>query len=90
MANKKKNFWYVLVLTEQGPVFVTDIQYQPYERASWDTSAKPLGLSESKAKDLATTLMMNFETAYPIWSPGEITGQPYLYDKGKFEWVWNK
>lgn len=89
MANKKKNFWYVLVLTNDGPVFVTGIKYVPHKYAEWQKDQKPLELDESVAKDLATGLMVNFYSAYPVCAPIELDNQPYFYDRGKFEWIWN-
>ena len=82
---KKKNFWYVLVMTNYGPVFVTKINYGN-RTAEWNKLEKPLEMSAERAKDLATGLMMNFNTALPVCSPIAIEMQLYYYDKGQFEW----
>ena len=76
MAQKKKNYWYVLVLTDVGPKFVTSVEYSP-KIAHWDKLEKPLELGESGAKDLALGLNANFFTAYPVCMPFEVTHQPY-------------
>ena len=86
---KKKNFWYVLVLTNEGPKFVTKVN-NLNKTAEWDKLAKPLDFSEVYAKDLALGLMMNWFTAYPICAPIELDHQPYRYNEGHFEWVKNE
>ena len=83
---KKKNHWYVLVLTSDGPAFVTAVQYAN-KTAEWDKLEKPLEMSESVAKDLAFGLMCNFHTAYPVCAPIEMDNQPYRYNIGHFEWA---
>ena len=85
MAQKKKNYWYVLVLTSEGAKFVTGIEHDT-KIAHWDGLEKPLEFSESMAKDLAFGLNANFFLAYPVCMPFEITHQPYFYKLGKFEW----
>lgn len=89
MANKKKNYWYVLVLTNEGAKFVTKVEHHP-KVAHWDEKEKPLELSESMAKDLAFGLMANFYLAYPVCAPIELDQQPYRYKEGHFKWVWNE
>ena len=86
---KKKNFWYVLVLTNDGPKFVTKIEHVG-KMAHWNEDESPLELSESYAKDVALGLMMNFYIAYPVCATIELDKQPFYYDKGKFEWVWKE
>lgn len=83
----KKNYWYVLVLTDGGPTFVTKVEYAG-KTAFWDKSEKPLELGMEQAKDLAFGLRCNFYSAYPVCCPVEQTSQPYRYDAGHFEWVW--
>ena len=39
-----------------------------------------------RAKDIAWGLMANFNTAFPVCSPTEMTCQPYYYNKGHFVW----
>ena len=86
---KKKNYWYVLVLTSEGAKFVTKINYSD-KTAEWDGVAKPLEMDMSRAKDLAFGLMCNFHQAYPVCSPIELDAQPYYYSKGHFEWKWTE
>lgn len=88
MATKKKSYWYVLVMSNSGPVFVTEIEYAN-KTAHWDMDKPPLELTQSSAEDLAFGLMCNFHTAYPVKAPIELE-QPYRYSLGKFEWKWNK
>lgn len=89
MGRKKTNYWYILVLTNEGPKFLTSIDYK-YKDAEWDMLKAPLELDEGQAKELAFGLMVNFHQAYPVCSPVELKNQPYFYDKGKFKWEWNE
>ncbi len=86
---KKKNYHYVLVCSSEGAVFVTGIS-NANKCAFWDKSEKPLEMGEYKASDIALGLSANFYNAYHIKSAFEITTQPYFYDKGHFEWVWDE
>ena len=86
MATKKqKEFWYVLVLTETGPTFVTSLGEG--KTAYWNKSEKPYEFSKAWAKDLCIGLTWNGYTSFTVCSPFEIDRQPYLYEKGHFEWV---
>lgn len=82
---KKKNFYYVMVFTNSGPVFVTAIHYSN-KTAEWNKLDKPLEMSKSEAEDLTFGLMVNFNTAFTIVSPIKYNTQPYRYDAGHFEW----
>ena len=84
---KKKNFWYVLVMTNDGPRFVTDVAYSPHKEAKWELDKKPLELSETSAKDISLGLLLNFYMALPVCSPIEMTEHPYRYACGHFEWI---
>ena len=75
---KKKNFWYVLVITNYGPVFVTKVN-NTNKTAEWNSLEKPLELDAFWAKDLALGLNLNFNLAYPVCYPIEIDTQPYNY-----------
>ena len=85
MARKEKNYWYVLVLTNDGPVFVTSVDYHT-KTAHWERLEKPLELGEYKAKDLTFGLTVNFYTAFAVCLPIERDSQPYRYKVGHFEW----
>ena len=87
MGRKKTNYWYILVLTNEGPKFLTG--FVGKSDAEWDMLKAPLEVSESTAKEVALGLMVNFFIAYPVCSPVELKNQPYFYDKGKFKWEWN-
>lgn len=86
---KRKNFYYVLVMTDEGPVFVTDIL--PNKWASYEKTEKPMEFgSKEYANDVALGLTLNFNLAYMVVTPYEIEGQPYLYSDGKLVWKSNK
>lgn len=91
MATKKKsNYWYVMVCTEVGPVFVTSVD-NASKTAQWNKVTKPKELGEYWAKDLAFGLRCNFFSAFAVVSPIELDAQPYRYaDGGHFEWKWDK
>lgn len=89
MAGKKKNYWYVIVMTGEGAVFVTSVDHST-KMAHWNRNEKPLELGEFTAKDLSLGLMCNFTSAFAVCAPIEIDHQPYLYSRGHFEWVANE
>ena len=89
MATKKQNYWYVLVLTEGGPVFVTSYSLSPKE-AYWKKDEAPKELSADFAKDLALGLTWNGNVAFAVCSKFELDQQPYRYDMGQFEWKMNE
>lgn len=82
MANKKYHY-YVLVMTEEGPKYVTSIL--PHHMAEWKTEDKPLEMSASYAEDVYTGLCLNFFTAVLVKSRFEIDHHPYRYEKYKIE-----
>ena len=82
---KKKNYYYVLVFTNSGPVYVTSVDYSD-KTAMWDKKEKPLEMGEYRAKDLAMGLCANFNLAVAVNSFYELDSQPYLYSIGEFEW----
>lgn len=91
MANSKKtkkNFWYIIVLANDGARFITSLDYST-KYARWEKNEKPLEMSESTSKDIALGLALNGYTAFPVCSLYELDRQPYLYNKGSFKWVWN-
>lgn len=88
MANKKKNFWYVIVMTSTGPTFVTGIN-RSEKTAQWNKDEKPLELGEYWAKDLAFGLQCNWNIAYAVCNGYELDSQPYRYNVGSFEWKMN-
>lgn len=86
MATKKQTkWWYVLVLTDEGPKFVTSVGSD--NTANWDKVGTPYEMSENWAKSISLGLTWNGWTAFAICSSYEITYQPYRYSNGHFEWV---
>ena len=88
-AKAKKNYWYVLVLTNGGPVFVTKVEYSP-KYAYWNKEELPLEFGQEQAKDLAMGLQVNGTMAYAVCNFYELENQPYYYNRGHFEWVEGK
>ena len=82
MAKKKSTFYYVLVITGAGPVFVTSVDYSD-KTAHWDKDKAPLELDKYRAEDLTLGLNLNGHLAYPVCSKWEIDGQPYRYNVGE-------
>lgn len=83
----RKYFYYVLVMTNSGPVFVTGIPERNW--ANYNKDEKPMEFgSKSYAQEVANGLCMNFQQAYMITSQWEIERQPYRYNDGHFEWHW--
>ena len=85
---KKKNYYYVMVLTEEGPKYVTSIG--DHHTAHWDMLEKPMEFSKEWAEDITRGLLLNFINAVMVVMPIEIDNQPFRYNKGKFEWKWNE
>lgn len=88
MANKK-NYWYVLVMTDNGPKFVTKVNYSD-KTAEWNYNEEPLELDRGRAQDLSMGLTLNSNMAYAVCQSWEIDSHPYRYSMGKFEWKWNE
>ena len=84
----KKNWYYILVMTNDGPVFVTEIL--PNKFAKWDKLEKPKEFSKERADDITFGLVANFNLAFTICSKFELDCQPYRYRDGKFKWVENE
>ena len=82
MAN---SFYYVLVLTEEGGVFVTDTNGKNVE---YDMEKTPKSFTKGMAEDIrfGLTLSVMLPT-YVIVSPFALTSQPFKYDQGCFTWV---
>lgn len=81
----KKIHYYVLVITNAGPVFVTS-KDNSSKTAYWNKDEKPLELSKTVAEDLALGLNLNMHKAYVVSLPWEEENQPYCYSLGEFEW----
>lgn len=88
MANTKtrnKNYYYVLVMAEDGPAFVTSMD-NLQKMAHWNKDEKPLELGKSTAESLALGLNVNFHSAFVVSSRVSIDGQPYNYKYWQIEW----
>lgn len=82
---RKQNFYYVMVMTDNGPTFVTSVSRSD-RTAFWNKEEKPLELGRYGAEDLCIGLNLNGNLAYTICSKYELEEQPYLYNRGEFEW----
>ena len=89
MANKKQNWYYVLVMSDDGPVFVTSVKYSP-KVAHWDKTEKPLSMDKFWAEDLTLGLNLNWHTAFTVCSKFELDTQPYRYSDYHIEWKENE
>jgi len=87
MASKKPKakWWYVLVMTDKGPTFVTYLGAD--NTAKWEKDKPPYEMGEYWAMNVAKGLTWNGNIAYAVNSEFDITHQPYLYSMGHFEWV---
>jgi len=84
MANKKY-YYYVLVFTDEGPKYVTSVEYET-KTASWDKTQKPKEFSMHEADNLVFGLICNMFSALTVKSPIELNTQPYRYDSYEIEW----
>ena len=79
MATKKTtNHYYVLVFANNGPAYVTSVDYSN-RSARWDKDKAPYEFSKSSAEDLVLGLNLNFHQAVLVTSKFEIDYQPYNY-----------
>lgn len=84
-AKSTKKHYYVLVMSESGPKFVTKVNYGD-KTAEWNYNEKPLEFDKMWAEDLVLGLNLNFNTAYLICQNWEIEHQPYRYEDYKIKW----
>jgi hypothetical protein len=73
----KKNFHYVLVFTEEGPVYVTSVNNATHY-AKWDKNEIPKAFPKYYAEDLVLGLNLNFHNAVLVTSKFELS-HPYSY-----------
>ena len=82
---KKKEYWKVLVMTNNGAVFVT--KTNNWERtAEWNKKEKPLDFTKADAQYLAMGLTMNGHLAFATCNTWDMDKQPYRYEEGNFYW----
>ena len=86
---KKKNYWYVLVMSNDGPVFVTKINYGD-RTAEWNKLEKPLEMDKDRAQELTLGLNLNLNISFAVCQPFELDSQPYRYDAYHIEWKENE
>lgn len=79
---KSKNFYYVLVFTEQGPVYVTSVD-NASRLAFWEKDKPPRTFPKYYAEDLIIGLNLNYNNAVVVASKWELT-QPYNYNHYEF------
>lgn len=75
---KKKNYYYVLVFTNAGAVYVTG-RNNSENVAYWNKEEKPLEMSRNVAEDLVFGLQCNCTNAVMVCNPRPIEAQPYRY-----------
>jgi hypothetical protein len=73
-----KNHYYILVFTDNGPVYVTSVNYAE-KSARWEKDKAPKEFSRSTAEDLVFGLRCNWHNAVVVTLPVEIDCQPYNY-----------
>lgn len=76
MANQK-NYYYVLVFTDEGPVYVTSVN-NATNYARWDREEEPKAISKSYAEDVVFGLRCNGYRAVLVTTKYEEV-QPYNY-----------
>ena len=84
-AKKKSKHYYVLVISDIGPMFVTKVNNAD-KTAEWNYDEKPLEFDKFWAEDLVLGLNLNFNQAYLICQNWEIQSQPYRYEEWKIRW----
>lgn len=84
MRNAKKEYWYVLVFTNEGPIYVTGTG--EHHTAYWNKDEKPMYYSKEYAKDMAIGLTWNCYSAVPVCTAYELDSQPYNYKKYEISW----
>lgn len=82
----KKYHYYVLVFTNGGPVYVTELG--DHKMAYWNGKEKPYEMPMCKAEDVCFGLNANFYSSAVVKSPIELDCQPYLYSD--YEIVWKE
>lgn len=85
----KKNHYYVMVITDEGPKFVTKVNHSN-KTAEWNTEDEPLEMGKYQAEDLVMGLNLNFIQAYLICHPITIDAHPYRYSAYHIKWEENE
>ena len=82
----KKNFYYVLVFTNNGPVYVTSVN-NGNRVAHWNVEERPYEMGKQYAEELAWGLRLNGTHAIAVFNPYEIDTQPYNYEEYECKFV---
>lgn len=85
---KQKKYYYVLVMTDNGPVFVTG--RGEHHTAYWERLEKPRAFTKTIAEEIAYGLNLNFYQSYMVTIHHELESQPYRYSDGGFVWRWKQ
>lgn len=80
----KKNYYYVLVFTEAGPVYVTSVSWKD-KTSYWNNKEKPMLMTKSMAQDLMFGLSCNGYHAVLVQTFYELGNQPYRYEEYEFK-----
>ena len=77
-TTKTTRYYHVLVFTDNGPVYVTSVDYST-KSARWEKDKTPCIFGRAGAEELAFGLQCNFFNAVVVSSKYEIDCQPYNY-----------
>lgn len=80
----RKNHYYVLVFTNEGPKYVTGTG--EHHMAYWNELGEPKEFAKSVAEDMVFGLRCNWYQAVLVTTPVELKDQPYNYEDYKIEW----
>ena len=80
-----KTLHYVLVITDNGPIFVTGVG--EHKTAYWNKDEKPKDFSSRYADDMAFGLTLNGYLAYHVVNHFELDQQPYNYEEYTIDFV---
>lgn len=84
---KKPKYHYILVFTNNGPVFVTDVKTTPYKHCVWNKKEKPYSFLEQKyAQEVCFGLNVNGYQCVQVESQWELENHMYNYELGNFYW----
>lgn len=86
MSNPRKKHYYVLVLTDEGPVFMTQIN-RDNKTVEYKQNQPPLEVTKIVAEDIAMGLRANLICAFAVTSTVSMLKQLFKYEKGHFEWI---
>lgn len=81
----KETYYYVLVFTQSGPIYVTSQDYAT-KTAFWEKDKEPKLFTMHTAEDLTFGLRCNGHQAVTVKSPAVIDYQPYRYSAYKIVW----